>query len=462
MLKNSQSVILERKSFALLMALFGVIFFYVVFESHHLRPSGDDYCYGAVTAEYGLFGGVVEWWNTWSGFAFAMFSANLLIGLPLAYLPFEFASSITFILSALGMGLTIWCIYRSALPSTPFPSSAIIFLAVCWWTFIWVSPALHGNIHKDFANGLTFWQSLNGQYAIPFQFLIGILVLNWPKEKSCLQIQLLLIAPLIGVLSGTAGTAISTTFIVAGAGLGCWTYFKNKRFNRAVYFWVILCATALIAAAACHLFSPGSVGRAQILDPNLNLSIERVLSITEETVWGGSKIWLKIYFGLGGLTVTFLATLFSYAYTKTKGICYSKRVLLLAFWLGAFAYLQCLINRFSEEFTYQGYWHYLDATICGFISIIFIGFWIGSYLADCKFQGIYKVLMLVIFGAAISASIKANLFMVERMQWRSQEWAVGPSEIDGISDIGSAGGFELDCWNRLNKLRPSILIRSKP
>jgi hypothetical protein len=50
--------------------------------------------------------------------------------------------------------------------------------------------------------------------------------------------------------------------------------------------------------------------------------------------------------------------------------------------------------------------------------------------------------------------------MVDRIEWRGNAWSKGSAVVDGISDIGSQGNFEMECWNRLNKLRKTPLVTS--
>ncbi|MBT8584882.1 hypothetical protein G6694_09650 [Polynucleobacter paneuropaeus] len=116
--------------FSCLMAIIFCMVIWVYFEAYKLRPAGDDYCYGAIAAEFGLFGGVYHWWNTWSGFIFAMFSGTLLVGLPLAFLPFNIASAICFILASLGMGLVIACINNKLIQSAPRASYILCLFMV--------------------------------------------------------------------------------------------------------------------------------------------------------------------------------------------------------------------------------------------------------------------------------------------------------------------------------------------
>ena len=85
----------------------GLNYLGVVWFSRFLRPSADDYCAGAV-AQLGVFGAPLALWNTWAGFLFRNLIENILMGLPLLYLPWSFASSISFLISAIGLGLVVY------------------------------------------------------------------------------------------------------------------------------------------------------------------------------------------------------------------------------------------------------------------------------------------------------------------------------------------------------------------
>jgi hypothetical protein len=295
------------------------------------------------------------------------------------------ASAITFICAGLGMGLTTWAINRVNITDLDQPLTKIIFFAISWWVYFWTEPAIHLNIHNDFANGLTFWQTLNGQYVIPFQVLIIILAFNWPLIRNPYSYKFYLVILLLGILAGTAGTALSIAFLAAGIILGAWTIFKYKAINRVACFWFLLCVSVLAATLVCHFFSPGSIARESVIHPSYDLSGIRPLLIIKKTIIEGFRIWIRSYVNYGALVCFVLTAGFSYFSSSGEIVKGPKKAIWISGGLALFSLLQCFVNRLSEEFTYPGYWHYLDAKMCTFLSMSF-SIWVSSNVFKTSFK----------------------------------------------------------------------------
>ncbi|MBT8584881.1 hypothetical protein G6694_09645 [Polynucleobacter paneuropaeus] len=309
------------------------------------------------------------------------------------------------------------------------------------------------------ANGLTHWQTLNGQYVIPLQIIITLLTLYWPSRYR-LQSRFLFAAPiLIGLFIGTAGTSLSLSFIIFAGLVMCWSLHENKKLRDGNYFWIYLLGSIMLGVIFCHLLSPGSILRAKTLNLDSTFSIGRISSLMQITFIEGFKEWFRSSFSLASLVCISLASGFSYFICSIQNKSYPTKTWRIAALFGIFALLQCFVNHLADELTYRAYWHYVDSLVCIFISLVLFGLWIGSFLATKKFNwrvnGVISLLMMIMF----VIGIRANIVMVNKIQLRHQQWVVGGSSDDGISDINGQSGWEMACWEKLNSLRSEPIIR---
>jgi uncharacterized membrane protein YfcA len=186
----------------------------------------------------------------------------------------------------------------------------------------------------------------------------------------------------------------------------------------------------------------------------------RPLLIIKSTILEGFRIWIRSYVNYGALVCFVLTAGLFYFSSSGEKVKSSKKALWISVGLALFSLLQCFVNRLSEEFTYPGYWHYLDAKMCTFLSISLAGLWCGSAIKKYYKHLFFRIFLLVVFCISIYVSFRAIDFMVDRIEWRGNAWSKGSAVVDGISDIGSQGNFEMECWNRLNKLRKTPLVTS--
>ena len=90
---------------ALLLVGAGANLVWLVAVSRRLRPSADDYWFGAVVAEHGVIGGVAHWWATWSAYPVQLLLGNLLVGAPLVYLPVRLISAVPYLVALVLTGV---------------------------------------------------------------------------------------------------------------------------------------------------------------------------------------------------------------------------------------------------------------------------------------------------------------------------------------------------------------------
>jgi len=451
--------------FFLGLILLGLIV-WIAWQSQYLRPSGDDYCFGEVVANYGLYGGVVHWWNTWSGFLYMMFSGNLFVGLPLAFLPIEVASAAPFLAAAFGMAATFLFMQKRSSDHNFFNLFLVLIIIFCWWTFLWASPLLRPRNYLliQFANGLTHWQTLNGQYILVLEvLLLGFASIHLLFLRNLLSFASRAIwTALLGILAGSVGTTLSLSILIVSIiaiffGLTPLIFPRLRALCRGgvskinMQFFGILFTFTLLSMLICHLAAPGTFIRAQAINPNYSLSIDRILHVTSVTLFDGFRAWRQQSFNYGTLIVLALV---SGAYFLGHKACWisshRNSFKWTALFLTCFALLQCFINRLSEEFTYQAYWHYTSALVCTFLSVSFFGAYLGSRLAAMNIKYLVKIIFIIIFIISVGLGITANLLMVKVIHERHVIWSVGPAPLEGISDIDGPSGWQMDCWKKLN------------
>lgn len=459
----------ERIQFGLLLITVAIVL-WVIFESHNLRPIADDYCFGAMSGEFGLFGGVVLMWNVWSGFVSQNFITFLLVGMPLAFLPFDIASAICFIFTAFGMGAVVLAVNRSIQLPLKLGWGWLVFIAFMWWTFLWATFALGiQNTNLSTANdynllsivsALTFWQNVNSAYVVPLQIIFIALAIGWSfSNQKRYPYSSFLIPLVIGVFSGGVAPVQMVSLLLVACMIAACIFFmpRTRDWNRN--FWIILSVAILVSGLICGLFSPGNAVRSAILKPNFEFTVERVALLLKVTSKQGVGNWLRGYFNIGSLIILILAIGYSFFTLTRNNQERAIKILIVAASFSLFALVLSLATRLSQEFSGIAYWHHTSSLVCVFISIIFFGIWIGIII-----KGVNNLFvsgsMYVFFIFALIIGIKANMKMVESIELRHAAWVKGPASINGVVDTDNPEEFQMGCWRKLNSQRSHPITRS--
>ncbi|WP_353427836.1 hypothetical protein NHB34_01650 [Polynucleobacter sp. MWH-UH19D] len=420
-----------------------------------LRPAADDYCYGSISAEFGFIGGIGYWFDTWSGFLLSVFTGSLFVGIPLALFPYGLASAIPFISAALGMGIIVNLIDQNIAANSREKLTTVIFLAFGWWTYLWATPAINHYLHYSvlLANGLTFWQTLNGQYVIQLQILIAAIVIT-PRVFKNSPLLLMTSGLIIGLVSGTAGTTLSLSLLLIGLVLiAAARFFKSEALCVTGNFWMPLCIGLLVGVIACHIFVPGSLIRMRALNIQVEMTWTSLTSMVKMSVFDGTLKWMKSYFNYGAVLFGFLTYGFYFLRGFSSYALSSKNILSLSLFFSIFAYLQCLVNRLAQFFSYEAYWHFVSPTICIFISIYFFGIWGALVTRSVSLINPFKRLLIIFYVLLLLLSLYVNIFMWSKIQNRYDLWISGPAPAEGVSDIEDRNGWQMQCWNKLMDLR---------
>jgi hypothetical protein len=441
----------------------------VVYASNKLRPGADDYCYGLVAGQFGLIGGAVHWWNTWNGFAFPMLLGNIFVGVPLAQMPLKFASAIPFLVTALMVGLTVLAMAPQLWRGKSMKWLLIPLMAFLWWSFLWANASLGGTLLANppiasnevmlLAQGLTHWQTLNSTYVcvILAVLLGGGWLINRSQQANLLSYGLFF---LLGLIAGTAHITMALSILAFGFSVFVGSRFLGMPLSRthtlqALYFL----AAVLIAMCICHFLSPGAQLRKGLLGAPFAFTIFNVVNLFYFVVSFSFKLWVLSFWNVGALLVLLITTSFFFIRADLITQERAKRLLLLGASLAVFALIQILVSRFSEAFTYVAYWHYVNPLVCIFLAIFFSAISLAYWLSALSQDLIYRLVASAVLIGTLMLGLSTNIFMVEAIYLRETSWALGAAPTEGVTDIEDAKGWQMDCWNKLNQLRPTATMR---
>lgn len=448
--------------------LFGIVLInviLVIYSTHWLRPSADDYCNAWVTSQFGVFGAVLDSWNTFSGYITSVMHAMIWVGWPLAHLPLSLASAIPFLVASFGLGVTllIFSVGKNELGRARF-FWIPIFTAFLWWVFLWAAEALYGSeklpkmpsIRDPYllAHGLTHWQTLNGIYVMQ---LLSVFVMATVFLRSQLTSPLFRILALVffGVYCGMTGPALAVSLIAFLILYFIYeALFLKSQHIISKFEYAILIGFIFAGLLASQYLSPGYERRLSMLGARPDISIIKIIDVSFQYA---IKFVYEGYISLGALLVIVLVAgiIFLLKPFKTNGEEDSH--LEMSFIFFVFAFIQIFVNRASEFYAYQGYWHFVGALICIFLSLIYFaigaGFWLSQKFTSSRY---IPVAGFILFVACFIGS-SSNLYMANSIHQRQGLWSGGSGAIEGIADIEVE--WIKGCWENVNRLRPTQLLR---
>ena len=439
----------------------------VLYGAHWLRPAADDYCSAWSAGLYGVFGSVVAAWSSINGFATSGLFGNFWVGWPLIYLPYSLSSAIPFLAAALGIGLAVLFIVRTLKQQKILPSCYLVLLvSFLWWVFLWIAESFKGFIGAPITvaeqqlqlltYGLTYWQTLNGMYVLQeVCVLIGIAILSKYVDSKALPVSVGVLC--LGLFSGMTGPTLALSlilFAIAYLGYRCFT---ACYISLALYFnFGIFIFSTLIGLLATLFLSPGNQNRKVTIGAHYDLSILGLANAINDSFQFGMTLWIASLFSLGAF----------FAFIFTASYCFLSRPLVeispvkllhISLMLAIFALLQIIVNRFSEYFAYQGYWHFVSALVCIFISIILGGASLGLFLSQKKLLEKTQSIAILFLLATSAIAISSNYSMLKSMHERGGKWSGGAAPVLGVTDIEEP--WVRACWVQVHNLRSLPLDR---
>lgn len=438
-------------------ALFSIVLF-VIWTSRLLRPIADDYGI-AVAASRGLMNSILGFWENWSGALTSTVSLTLFVGFPSAKLPWSVASAIPFLSSAVLVSVVgLWLI----LPMMPREHgwnrvrsrccAFAVFLAA-WWGYWWLPVHLSPGPSLDYAValGATHWQSVLAGYVIPMAPLVWAPLVLESKPRIGQRPRAFAYFAL-GILAGFtspvfAASALALALILAVV-VAAWDKLAFHRYHLP--FLTVIIGT--VAGALGSHFSPGSQYRATLMSGPKDFS-DFFSQVFVDAVPNGLGDWFSSVAGPGALVVLLTVTGTTYLLSPTEGAVTTARLLMTAGGLLVFSLISFLVNRISEIFVYEAFWHLTGPRAIAWLGLVTLAIALGSRLA--RFSGSSAMRLVVVLSTCICLYflIGALDLMCRQIVDRSEPWEIGPAPVYDISDIEDPHGWILPTWLELKDLR---------
>lgn len=338
--------------------------------------------------------------------------------------------------------------------------------AFLWWTFLnvtktfskyFLSPSNFFESQIDLmSSGLIFWQTLNGMYILQLvSILIGIAIALDKKVYGSKLFAVYLI--LLGTFSGMTGPTLALSILVLILFFAIVYCLCASRTSIIFYLHCLIYCFSTSAGLFLSLFlSPGNKNRQSILGADYNFSALNFINIINDAFQFGLILWLKCYLAIGAIFVFIFITSFIATHSKLLQIS-SFKLVITGLLFSLFALLQMVINRASEYFAYQGYWHFVSALSCIFLSLIFFGTALGLGIAQkLPIKRVQSFNVAALFGLLAIASF-SNYSVIESIFERHVRWSGGAAPILGVTDIEEE--WVRNCWIGLNETRSSQITR---
>ncbi len=426
---------------------------WVVNASRYLRPSADDYCIG-VRGDLGIFGGFVNDFQTFSGFATPSFITNAFLGVPLARLPLSVALAIPFLLAAFAVaGAALALAWSSSVRLTGRTRWIAILLAlpavmVLWWAYLWSTYSPSGRPEPtDVALGLTHWQNLNTGYVIPIALVVilGVWVMRgrfrtWYRAASA--------AVLLGLVAGFAGpaTAIAVLLVAPVLALGLWGVSDGFWWVKGMVSWIITAGSVMVS-----LLAPGTQNRSSAARSNAEVTLSSLPGWFAALVPDGFIAWFSLYWQWRSILVIGTGVLVVYALRLVSGQSIVGEFGLA--WLGVtiFALALSASTIVTDTLAYGAYWHQSNTTVLTFLSLLLGGIGLGGWL-PLPAPRLAMLLLPLLMVALALTSLASVLDMTVSVTDRFAAWQEGPAPIPGAiedREVEWIGG----CWEQLEQIR---------
>lgn len=438
-----------------------ILALYVFWSARLLRPANDDY--GLAHSVNG--GPIVSawlWWNTWTGDLTTTLSNLLFVGLPVRHLPWSFASALTFGLAAASVVGVLWWITffgsKSHLRASPVIRLTAYMTPVsliAWWGFWWVTASFSGDGTTPdlIAVGVTMWQNLNAaKVIVPSLLVLAWLALETRQTNSGLPVMAGYL--LIGIAAGLAGPvfAASAVIMIGTIAVGSWLRAGTAVTNRAA-LWLLAAIGTVCGALASH-FSPGSQARKLTLQ-NPEINADLFFRLVTEGIPGGVQDWWIAISSPGAITVVVVFVGTSLLMVLQGWSPRVSYLIDLGLGLLGFSLIMSLMNRLSEFFSYEAYWHLIAPQTMTWLALATLALCLGARLARLGVRAVTTpvTVLTTLAGIVLIAASLANLG--SEVQARYVQWEIGPAPWAGaISDIEVP--WIREGWKRL------MLVRDGP
>jgi len=402
-----------------------------------LRPIADDYCTGMFVAQKGVFGTVVYWYNDWSGYLFSNLLNSLIVGAPLHYFHFTFASSISFLISAFIIGITISSLFIE------WGLTSNKLLSTLSFATIWILSLASGQIKQDDLHS-TFlhWQTINAQYIIPQCFLIyGVFSIRKSQVHNHNLVTLLKTLA-CGLIAGLSSIQLSAMYIF----MLFFITFSLSNCRKPSYelprSLILTSVSATLTGFIIANFSPGNLIRyttAQHIGGHL------AQRLFEFSLHKGLFLYIRYCFKLPfviSAVMLFLLVLldkkFINAPLSSCNLYFIKYSAVLFLCCGAFL---SIFSGVLESFSYYGHWHMANAYFMAWIGILGTATWCASYLKtypDAQYSLAffrYSTISITSLLVLLMITVIIGVFITHsKVSQRYDKWQMAESPVAGATD----------------------------
>lgn len=412
----------------------------ILVRARALRPIADDYCLAAWASEGGLLGGVWTVLNTWSGDALAVTSNILLVGVPLAELPWSVASALPFVIAAAIVAVATVAVLGSQGAYRVRSRVALVLVPVIiamWWAYWWLPMRFPDQVNplgfpldQEYAGSVTFWQNINTAYIIVPATWVIVLVLMWRRVDRPLAPASAFWAAL-GVLIGLSGPVSVIGFLILLAVVTAWGL-NRRRMSRGRWVRSALLALGAILGVIGAFLSPGNQARAsEVVDPPVS-QLNGVGGLAEWIIVGATRSWWGMLIGWSSLFVLVVSGLLAVLVGR-RGIDTSRRVMGFGGVLLLVSWCLHVASAGAEAFSYVGFWHVVLPSLVMFWGLVALGWGIACAIA----RGPGSAWTVGVIGASVllvggSSSLSTMSTAIDR---RGSAWASGPAAFGYIPDI---------------------------
>jgi hypothetical protein len=423
--------------------------------SLQLRPIADDYCLASATASHGFWGALNFWFTTVGGDYTGVLSNSLFVGTPVAFLPFEFASATTFLITLALLGIVVSLSFAVVARSKAlFPPSGIFLglLTPALWLVFWWSSSLRSmnEFNLSGPRSIVHWQNINSAYvmlvAVPLIWLLLLVRLKVQK-----RIALLINGAAIGIWVGGSGLVVSLLGVILALTLIALSFGSTRSVVSRNFLWLAVpwFLTNTLGWLLAYT-SPGTQAR--------RANLEEILG--EKNIGAGDLLefvfpkaiieWVQILVSLGTILIFVIAFTVGSLIRPVMDKKVGQSGFKISGLLMVSSLLLNIISQSAAAFSYDAFWHTTSSATLIFFSIIVFGLSCGrAYQTYLPGHNPWPGAVILSATALVSVLVLNTAFV--DAQQRLTAWNAGPAPLIGIADID--GEWVNACWSDLGEFR---------
>ncbi len=431
-----------------------------------LRPLADDYCHGAY-ASLGYVESIAHWYTTWIGDLFQLAVTSLLVGQPLAHLPFGLASALPFLATAGVVTLSaVACVMITSVGARGDRLLVVALitpvLALAWWGFWWIpasldmsetgSPWLNAAATSD-------WQTVNVQYSLVPALLVALVVLVQLRGPRSLGLSIAAFGG-IGLASGLGGLVFGFAALAFVPVLLLARLVHRRSLSKRSVIESAAFAILCIVGLAVAFLAPGARLRSGYLEGTRPLGADvTFIELFGWTLPTAIRDWIELLFGAGTVVAFVVGVAIALASTRLGVPAKSGMLAAVGSAMLAFSLVVTVVSRAADGLTYEGFWHEILPRSIIFLAAVVLGSAGGALLGSWPAVGrarVAQMAVLTISALAGVAVLGSLLSLQDHVESRATQWAVGAAP---SSSLDLETDWVQKCWDKIAEFR-TVPIRT--